>query len=300
MHRLLALRARLRRSAGHVRADHRRARLCLARSARGRRATISCRQRMRLAAAPACRPARPRPCRKRRSRRSASPSARWSPPAPIAGSAAPSAPRCGASSWCAWCRGRTARPIAATPASRAASPGAMPITRTASPAPMIRESIDQPWREVSWDEALAFTAGRLQRDQGATRRAGAGRDHLQPLHQRGDLPRPEAGPRRVRLEQCRYLRAGLPFADRLWPEDHLRDQRGHAGFRQRDGCRRHPGDRRQPDRRAPGLRQPDEAAAAAGREADRHRPAPDRSGAHARMSRRRITCRCSPAPMSRC
>jgi formate dehydrogenase major subunit len=26
---------------------------------------------------------------------------------------------------------------------------------------MIRESIDQPWREVSWDEALAFTAGRL-------------------------------------------------------------------------------------------------------------------------------------------
>jgi formate dehydrogenase major subunit len=28
-------------------------------------------------------------------------------------------------------------------------------------APMIRDSIDEPWREVSWDEALAFTAGRL-------------------------------------------------------------------------------------------------------------------------------------------
>ncbi len=27
--------------------------------------------------------------------------------------------------------------------------------------PMIRESIDQPWREVSWDEALAFAASRL-------------------------------------------------------------------------------------------------------------------------------------------
>ncbi len=27
--------------------------------------------------------------------------------------------------------------------------------------PMIRENIDQPWREVSWDEALTFTAGRL-------------------------------------------------------------------------------------------------------------------------------------------
>ena len=29
-------------------------------------------------------------------------------------------------------------------------------------SPMIRETIDQPWREVSWDEALTFTAGRLQ------------------------------------------------------------------------------------------------------------------------------------------
>jgi len=28
--------------------------------------------------------------------------------------------------------------------------------------PMIRESIDQPWREVSWDEALAYTADRIR------------------------------------------------------------------------------------------------------------------------------------------
>lgn len=28
-------------------------------------------------------------------------------------------------------------------------------------SPMIRESIDQPWREVGWDEALGFAAGRL-------------------------------------------------------------------------------------------------------------------------------------------
>jgi len=35
--------------------------------------------------------------------------------------------------------------------------------------PMIRETIDQPWREVSWDEALSFTANRmksLQKDYG--------------------------------------------------------------------------------------------------------------------------------------
>ena len=29
-------------------------------------------------------------------------------------------------------------------------------------APMIRESIDQPWREVSWEEAIGFAAGRLK------------------------------------------------------------------------------------------------------------------------------------------
>jgi formate dehydrogenase major subunit len=29
-------------------------------------------------------------------------------------------------------------------------------------SPMIRESIDQPWREVGWDEALEYTAGRLR------------------------------------------------------------------------------------------------------------------------------------------
>ena len=56
----------------------------------------------------------------------------WSPPAPIAASAAPSRRRCGATKSCAWCRTRTARPTTAIPASRAASPGATPTTRTAS------------------------------------------------------------------------------------------------------------------------------------------------------------------------
>ena len=56
----------------------------------------------------------------------------WSPPAPIAASAAPSRRRCAARKSCAWCPTRTARPIAAIPASRAASPGATPPTRNAS------------------------------------------------------------------------------------------------------------------------------------------------------------------------
>ena len=41
-------------------------------------------------------------------------------------------------------------------------------------SPMIRETIDQPWREVSWDEALAFTADRLNtiREQSGPRALG--------------------------------------------------------------------------------------------------------------------------------
>ncbi len=41
-------------------------------------------------------------------------------------------------------------------------------------SPMIRESLDQPWREVSWDEALAFTADRLKsiRDKHGARALG--------------------------------------------------------------------------------------------------------------------------------
>jgi formate dehydrogenase major subunit len=144
--------------------------------------------------------------------------------------------------------------------------------------PMIRDTIDEPWREVSWEEAMAFAATRLK---GIQERYGkqVGRcHHLQPLHQRGDLPRAEADARGVPEQQHRHLRAGLPFAHRLRPRPDLRHLRRHAGFRQRDGggCgRRH---RREPDRWAPGLRLAAEEAAAGGCEADRDRPAPDRPG----------------------
>ena len=91
--------------------------------------------------------------------------------------------------------------------------------------PMIRESINEPWREVSWDEAMAFAADRMKGDPGEARAAVGGGHHLQPLHERGDLSGPEADPRGVPEQQHRYLRAGLPFAHRLWPGPDLRHQR---------------------------------------------------------------------------
>jgi predicted molibdopterin-dependent oxidoreductase YjgC len=95
---------------------------------------------------------------------------------------------------------------------------------------MIRESIDQPWREVSWDEALAFTAARLnaiKAQYGA--RALGGITSSRCTNEETFLVQKlvRAG---LRHEQCRYLRAGVPFAHRLWPEDHLRHVGGHAGL----------------------------------------------------------------------
>ena len=40
--------------------------------------------------------------------------------------------------------------------------------------PMIRESIDQPWREVSWDEAIAYTASEFKRIQAKYGRGAIG------------------------------------------------------------------------------------------------------------------------------
>ena len=231
VHRLLALRARLRRGAGHLRADRSTGAASPRRSAPARRATISSPANA-SAAAPACRPARPPRCRKRASRKSASPNARSSPPAPIAASAAPSAPRCAASSWCAWCRGRTARPIAATRCVKGRFAWGYANHKDRITKPMIRDS-DRP--AVARSQLGRGDRLRRRQDQRRSRQdygaARARRHHLQPLHQRGDLPRPEAGPRRLRGEQRRYLRPRLPLADRLRPVDHLRHQRRHAGFR---------------------------------------------------------------------
>ena len=97
--------------------------------------------------------------------------------------------------------------------------------------PMIREKISDPWREVKL--ARGFHA-RRQRVPPHPVPAWPRRDrrhHVVALHQRGDLSRPEAGAARFWQQQRRHLRARLPFADRLWLEDHLRHLGRHPGFR---------------------------------------------------------------------
>ena len=106
--------------------------------------------------------------------------------------------------------------------------------------PMIRKRIEDPWREVSWDEALQYAASEFKRIQAAIRPRLGRRDLVVALHQRGGVPRPEAGARGLRQQQRRHLRPRLPFADRLRPRQHLRHFGRHAGFQVgRQGGRRH-------------------------------------------------------------
>ena len=141
---------------------------------------------------------------------------------------------------------------------------------------------------------------RVQAHPGEVRPRLDRRHHVVALHERRDVPRAEARARGVRQQQRGHLRARLPFADRLRPEEHHRRIRGHAGLRLGDEGRRHHRRRRESDRRPSGVRLAAEAAPAPGREADRHRSARDRAGADAAHRGATTTCRCVPAPTSPC
>src|ERR1039458_6258744 len=101
--------------------------------------------------------------------------------------------------------------------------------------PMVRAKITDPWREVSWDEAIGHVASEFKR--------------IQAQHRRG-----AAGALRLRQQQYRHLCARLPLADGLWAEPDVWHLGRHAGFRFGGAHRRHHGGRRQPDRRPPGVR----------------------------------------------
>ena len=139
----------------------------------------------------------------------------------------------------------------------------------------------------------------VQAHPGEIRQELGRRHHLLALHQRRDLPGAEAGARGLRQQQRRYLRAGVPFADRLRAEDHLRHLGRHAGLRLGRAGRRDHDHRRQPDRRPPGVRLAHEEAAAPGRQADHPRSRAASTSCARRISRPITICRSSQAPTSR-
>ena len=82
--------------------------------------------------------------------------------------------------------------------------------------PMIREKITDPWREVSWDEAIGHVASEFKRIQAAYGKGAVGVITSSRCTDEEVVSGAEADPRGVRQQQHRYLRAGVPLADRVW------------------------------------------------------------------------------------
>ena len=162
MHRLFALRARLRGGPGHVRADDPGARLRVRKW--GPAAPISCRPNA-CPAALACRPARPRRSTKSRSSRMGTPER----------TVVTTCAYCGVG--CAFkaeLKGDEVVRMIPYKAGKANEGHSCVKGRFAYGyathkdrmlKPMIRERIEDPWREVSWDEAIAYAANEFKRIQ---------------------------------------------------------------------------------------------------------------------------------------
>ena len=132
---------------------------------------------------------------------------------------------------------------------------------------------------------------RIQAHSGEVRTRLGRRDQLLALHQRGSVPGPEDGARRVRQQQYRHLRPRLPLADRLRAVEDLRHLGRHSGFQVRRKVGRRGRDRRQSDRRPSGLCFSPQEASARRRATHRHRSAPHRSGQERAHQGRLSSCR---------
>ena len=138
-------------------------------------------------AAPACRPARPRRSTRRASSSSASRSARSPPPAPIAASAARSRRRSRATTVVRMIPDKHGKANEGHSCVKGRFAYGYATHKDRILKPMIRARIDDPWREVSWDEAIQLRRLRVQAHPGQIRARLDRRHHLLALHQRGSL-----------------------------------------------------------------------------------------------------------------
>ena len=165
--------------------------------------------------------------------------------------------------------------------------------------PMIRSRIEDPWREVSWDEAIAYAASEFKRIQ-----AQYGRDSV------GAISSSRCTNEEVFLVQ-KMVRAGFgnnnidtcarvchsPTGFGL--SKTYGTSAGTQDFKSVDKVGRRGRHRRQSDRRPSGVRLASEEAAARRRPSHRHRPATHRSGQERACQGRPSSHAASRAPTSR-
>ena len=166
-------------------------------------------------------------------------------------------------------------------------------------APMIRESTAEPWRETSWEEAVAYAAQRLKAVQAKHGRKSIGGITSSRCTNEGSVGGAEDGAHRLRQQQRGHLRPGVPLAHRLRLEARLRHLGRHPGLRLGARCGCDGGDRRQSHPGASGVRLADEAALARRRETGGVRPAAASKWCARRISKRATTWRCGRAPTCR-
>jgi hypothetical protein len=149
--------------------------------------------------------------------------------------------------------------------------------------PMIRAKITDPWREVSWEEAIGYAASQFRRIQ-----AEHGKDSIGGIT--SSRCTNEEGYLVQKLVRAAFGNNNVDTCARVChsPTGYgLKTSANRPARRPSLGGqgRRDHGDRRQPDRRPPGVRLAHEAPARRG-PADRDRPAPHRPGRLAARPRR--------------
>ena len=144
--------------------------------------------------------------------------------------------------------------------------------------PMIRQRITDPWREVSWDEAINHAASEFRRIQARHGRDAVGGITSSRCTNEETWLVQKLVRARLRHQQRRHLRPRSPLAHRLRPEADAGRIGRHPDLRFGHAHRRGDRDGRQPQQRPPGVRLAPEAPAAPGRAPDRDRSAPHRAG----------------------
>ena len=119
--------------------------------------------------------------------------------------------------------------------------------------PMIRAKITDPWREVCWDEAIAYAASRIEAHPGAN--MAASRSAPSPLRaaptRKSTWCRRWCAPPSATTMSTPAPASAIRRPATACPQT-LGTSAGTQDFKSVDASRRHPGHRRQPDRRPPG------------------------------------------------
>ncbi len=220
-------------------------------------------------------------------------------PAPIAASAAPSRPRCKGDKVVRMVPDKDGKANHGHSCVKGRFAWGYATHKDRITKPMIRASITDPWREVSWDEAIDHAASEFKRIQ-----AKYGRDSIGAITS-SRCTNEEAYPR------CRSWCAPASATTTSTPAR-------ASAIRRPAMASARPSARRPARRISKSVEKSDvilviganptdahpvfasrmKKRLRAGREADRRRSAPHRPGASRRMSRPTTICRCCPAPTS--